>query len=752
MSNPLMTQSFASRTLKAVNILVALAAIVVLAALYWFVWRPLPQHSGTIAAPVSAPATISFDTLGVPHIHAGSQEDAFIAQGYATAQDRLWQMDSLRRLAGGNLSEIVGAGALELDREARSLRMRRIAEEGYTKLSPEDRAAFAAYTLGVNQFIATHLDNLPVEFTLLGYQPRPWSVVDCLLICLNMYRNLTTTWRNDVTKHNMLVDGDAAKVNLLWESRSGDEPMPGSNGWAIAGSRTASGKPLLSNDMHLEYSMPGVWYMTHLDAPGLNVSGVALPGVPGVIVGHNQRIAWGITNLGFDVQDLYIEKIDNAGNYLFHGAVERARQEHELIAVKGRRPVEMNIFVTRHGPVLVGEGAERLSLRWTAAEPGFLQYPVLDINRAQNWQQFTAAISRWTGPGSNFVYADVDGNIGYHAAGKLPKRHGFTGDVPLDGSSGDFEWDGYIGFDELPTAYNPPGGIIATANQNPFPADYPYPVNGNFAPPDRSLRIRQLLSGRSGWKAADMLGVQMDILSAFHKFLAAQVVAAYDKRGSKNPAIDPSIAVLRGWDGRMDKDQSAPFLATLLFQHVRNSVAESASPGKGQLYEYQMGPAAIGKLLRERPDGWFRDYDAMLLRSLVDAVDEAKRIQGESAGRWKYGAYLRLEIDHPVLHGAMQRIPLIGKALDIFEIGPTPMSGGSTTVKQTTRLLAPSMRMDADLGDWDRSLLNVQIGQSGQPFSSHYKDEWDSYYNGKSYAMQFGKVDGKSTLELRPVK
>ena len=737
--------------MKAINVLVALAAVVVLAGLYWTVWRPLPQHSGTVTAPVSAAATISFDTLGVPHIHAASQEDAFIAQGYATAQDRLWQMDSLRRLAGGNLAEIVGPGALDLDREARTLRLRRIAEEGYTRLSAEDRAAFAAYTLGVNQFIATHLDNLPVEFTLLGYQPRPWSVVDCLLICLNMYRNLTNTWRNDVVKHNMLADGDPAKVNLLWESRSGDEPMPGSNGWVIAGSRTASGKPLLSNDMHLEYSIPGVWYMTHLDAPGLNVSGVALPGVPGIIVGHNQRIAWGITNLGFDVQDLYVEKLDAAGNYLYQGKVERARQEHELIAVKGRRPVEMNTFVTRHGPVLVAEGAERLSLRWTAAEPGFLQYPVLDINRAQNWQQFTAAISRWTGPGSNFVYADVDGNIGYHAAGKLPKRHGFTGDVPLDGSSGDFEWDGYIPFDALPSAYNPPGGIIATANQNPFPSDYPYPVNGSFAPPDRSLRIRELLGARTGWKAADMLGVQMDIFSAFHKFLASQVVAAYDKRGSKNPAIDPSIAILRRWDGRMDKDQSAPFLVALLYQHVRNSVAESASPGKGQIYEYQMGPAAIGKLLRERPDGWFRDYDAMLLRSLVDAVDEGKRIQGgDRATRWKYGAYLRLEINHPVLHAAMQKIPAIGHFLDVFEIGPLPMSGSSTTVKQTTRALAPSMRMDADLGDWDRSLLNVQIGQSGQPFSSHYKDEWDSYYTGKSYPMQFLHVDAKSTLELRP--
>jgi penicillin amidase len=686
----------------------------------------------------------------VPHIRAASQPDAFLAQGYVTAQDRLWQMDSLRRLAGGNLAEIVGPGALDLDRDARELRLRRIAEEGYLKLAPEERAAFAAYALGVNRFIATHLNDLPVEFTLLGYQPKPWSAVDCLLVCLNMYRNLTTTWRTDVLKHNMLSDGDQAKVNFLFATRSGDEPLPGSNGWAVAGSRTASGKPILSNDMHLEYSMPGVWYMTHLAAPGLDVSGVCLPGVPGVIVGHNQRIAWGITNLGFDVQDLYFEKMDEAGRYLFHGQLEQAREEREIVAVKGRRSTELNVLVTRHGPLLIAKGQERISLRWTAAEPGFLQYPVIEIDRAQNWQQFTTAIARWTGPGSNFVYADVDGNIAYHAAGKLPIRKGFTGDVPLDGSSGDFEWDGYIPFDQLPSAYNPPSGIVATANQNPFPANYPYPVNGNFAPPFRSQRIRELLSARTGWRAPDMLSVQTDIYSAFDKFLAVQVLAAYDKRGSKNPALDPAVALLRAWDGHMDKELAAPFVISLVYQHLRNSVAEIASPGKGELYEYAMGTAVIEKLLRERPEGWFRDYDAALLRALLDGVDEAKRIQGLNPAKWKYGSYLRLEIDHPVLHGAMQRIPGIGHFLDIFEIGPVPMSGSATTVKQTTRVLAPSMRMNADLGDWDRSLLNVQIGQSGQPFAGHYKDEWDNYYNGRSYPMQFQHVNTKSTLEFRP--
>jgi penicillin amidase len=746
-----MTHSVVTRIVKTVNVLIALVAAAGLAGIYWYVWRPLPQRSGSISVPVASPVTVAFDTLGVPHIRAASQEDALIAQGYVTAQDRLWQMDSLRRFAGGDLAEVIGPRALDTDRESRQLRLRRIAEDGYGRLTPEDRAAFAAYALGVNRFIATHRDNLPVEFALLGYQPRPWSAVDSLLICLHMFRDLSTTWRNDIIKRTMLADGDKQKVDFLFASRSGDDPLPGSNSWALAGSRTASGKPILSSDMHLEYSLPGIWYMAHLQAPGLDVAGVTLPGAPGVVVGHNQRIAWGITNLQFDVQDLYLEKFDDrTGRYLFHGQLEQARTERDLVPVKGQRPSEFATWVTRHGPLVIATGEERMTLRWVAAEPGALQYPVLEINRAQNWQQFTAALSRWTGPGSNFVYADVDGNIGYHAAGKLPKRHGFAGDVPVDGSSGDFEWDGFIPFDQLPSAFNPPDGMIASANQNPFPPDYPYPVNGNFAPPHRVRQIRSLLSARTGWRAADMLAVQTDVYSAFSQFLAARVVAAYDSRQAKNPALDPAVALLRTWNGRMEKELGAPFLITLVYQHLRSSIAEIASPGKGHLYEYNMGPAVVEKLLRERPDGWFRDYDAALLRALMDAVEEGKRIQGDNVRKWTYGAYLRIEIDHPVIHEAMRSIPVFGKLLDFFEIGPVPMSGSTTTIKQTTLKLAPSMRMNAELGDWDRSLLNIQVGQSGQPLSSHYKDQWSDYYNGRSYAMQYRSVQAKNTLQLQP--
>jgi penicillin amidase len=227
-------------------------------------------------------------------------------------------------------------------------------------------------------------------------------------------------------------------------------------------------------------------------------------------------------------------------------------------------------------------------------------------------------------------------------------------------------------------------------------------------------------------------------------------MAAVDQRGAHNISLDPAVALLRAWNGRMDKDLAAPFLMALVYQHVRSSVADVAAPGKGQVYEFNMGPAVVEKLLRERPDGWFQDYDAMLLRALTDALDEGKRIQGRDIQRWRYGNYLRIEIDHPIIHPALGKLPGIGKALDFFEIGPAPMSGSTTTIRQTTPALSPSMRMNADLADWDRSLLNIQIGQSGQPLSSHYKDQWNDHYNVKSYPMQYGKVVAKQTLEFRP--
>jgi len=739
------------RILQAVNILIAIALIAAGVVFYWVFYRALPQTSGTIQTLVSQPVEVGRDNLGVPHIKARTLEDAIFVQGYTVAEDRMWQMDSLRRLSAGELSEIVGVAGLESDRESRHLRLRRTAEQIYVNLTEPDKKIFAAYARGVNAFIESHRGRYGVEFTLLQYDPRPWSVVDSILVGLHMYRTLTSSWRNKLVKDQMLRTGEPDKVNFLFPLRSGAEIMPGgdmhpgSNSWAVSGAHSATGKPLLSNDMHLEYSLPGIWHMTHLEAPGLDVSGVELPGVPGIIVGHNDRIAWGITNLGFDVQDLYIEKMDlRTGKYVFRNQVEQAREERDLIVIKGRQPEEMVNWVTRHGPVFQQSGGRTMTLRWTAADPAIFTYVFMDIDRARDWDDFKRALSRYGGPSQNFVYADVDGNIGYHAAGKLPIRRNYDGGVPVDGWSGENEWDGYIPFEELPQAFNPKNGFIVTANQNPFPADFPYRVGGIFAAQYRSRQILDMLvAGGNKLRPEDNLKIQKDVYSGLGKYLARQLAAAYDKRGAVNPVFNDAVGMLRSWDGQMDKDRAEPFIVTLVYQYIRKAVAERAAPGSGNLYDTQVSSAVVERILKERPPGWFDDYNELLLRCFADGMEEGQRIQGTDPKRWRWGRYAYVEIENPIV----TRVPWVGK---YFNIGPVAMSGAPTTVKQLNQRLGPSERMDVSLGDWDASLLDLTIGESGHIASWHYRDEWDAYYAGQSFPMQFGKVDVKSTATFVP--
>jgi penicillin amidase len=731
--------------LRIVNTLIAILVAAAALAVWWYAWRPLARTSGALAAPLSGPARVARDALGVPHIEAASIEDALFLQGYVTAQDRLWQMDALRRLAAGELAEVAGARALESDLEARRMGLGRLADRQAAAIPAGERRWLAAYARGVNFFLDTHRGRLPVEFALLGYDPRPWRIADSVLVALHMHRVLSGTWRFEIEKASLAAAGDRRKVDFLYLARDGGETQhPGSNAWAVAGARTASGKPLLAGDPHLEFSFPSTWYLAHLRAPGLNVAGATLPGAPSVIIGHNERIAWSATNLHADVQDLYVEKLDPlSGRYTFRGQSEQAQLERELIAVRGAKAVEVRNWITRHGPIFRSDAGTFLALRWVAAERGAVSFPWLDLNRASNWTEFRAALARYPGPAQNFVYADVEGNIGYQAAGRLPIRRGWSGDMPVDGADGGCEWDGYIPFEELPSYLNPPGGLVVSANQNPFPEDYRYPVGGNFSPTWRARRIRSLLAARIGWRAGEMLGVQTDIYSEFSHFLARQAVAVVERRKAANPDLAAAVALLRAWDGTMARGTAAPLLVTLFYQHLRRAVAEVAAPGKGATYSFGMAPSAVAKLLRERPAGWFADYDEVLVRELADAVDEGRRMQGRKLDRWDYGRYNTAAIEHPVAGG----LPLIGS---YFSIGRVPMSGSSTTVKQTTPRLGPSLRLALDLADWDRSLANLTIGQSGQILSPHYKDQWKAYDAGTSFPMRFRAIDARDVLTFTP--
>jgi len=716
--------------LRLLNLSIAVLLLALAAGGYWYAWRPLAQTSGQISAPISAEARIARDAQGVPHIQAASWQDAIFLQGYAMAQDRLWQMDGMRRRAAGELAEVVGTAAIESDQEARRMNLRQIAQAQEKALKPEERVLMAAFARGINYFIETHRNRLPLEFTLLRYDPRPWSVRDSMLAGIELYRFLSNSWRGELLKKKMLASGERAKVEYLFPVRTGHEPQPGSNAWALAGSHSVSGKPILANDPHLEFSIPSPWYLVHLKAPGLDVTGAAIIGLPAVIIGHNDRIAWGVTNLQFDVQDLFSQP-----------ARANIRVEQDAIAVKGAKIIPITSGVTKDGPLFVADGREQFALRWTAAETGGFSFPFLAIDQARNWSEFRATLEHFGGPGQNFVYADIDGNIGYQAAGLLPIRKSCSGDVPAE--IADCEWSGFIPFDQLPSAYNPPAGMIVSANQNPFPADYAYQVDGNFAPPYRANQIRALLGSRAKWKAEEMLKVETDVYSAFDQFVAQQVVAAFDAEKPTNPQTLEAVNLLRKWNGQMEKGQAAPMLASLIYEQIRKRMAERAATGMGDVYQNFMAPSVVERLLRERPADWFPNYNVFLLRCLVGAIEEGQKIQGSKPSRWDYGQYQALQIVNPV----EGRLPLIG---GYFNISRVPMNGAPTTVKQYTRRLGPSLRMIVDLADLDHSFANLATGESGQPLSSHYKDQWDAYYAGRSFPMQYGNVDAKNVLVVKP--
>jgi len=762
-----------SRLVRVINVSIAVLIVLIALAVYWYAIRPLPKTSGAMVAPIASPAVIKRDARGVPHIEASSWQDAIFLQGYATAQDRLWQMDSLRRFGAGELAEVFGQSALALDEHSRVMRLRAIAEGELQHLRPSDRAVFVEYARGVNYFIDTHRGDYSLEFSLPGheYDPRPWILTDSLLIGLVMFRDLTDSSRFELNKGALLSRADPVKVRTLFPAVEGQSVNPGSNAWAVSGAHAADGHPMAANDPHLSYGIPGTWHLVHLKAPGLNVSGAALPGMPGVISGHNEQIAWGVTNLEVDVMDLYAEQMDErTGRYLFQGAVEQAQLDRQFIRVKDAKTTELNTWVTRHGPVIFHGNGKSYSMRWSATD-GF-GFPFFDLNRAQNWEQFRAALSVFWGPGQNFVYADRAGNIGYQATGRTPMRRDFSGDVPLDGSSGKFEWDGYIPFEQLPSIYNPGSGVVATANQSPFPPEFAYKMEGSFADPYRVKQIRALLSAKGKLTVTDMLAVQKDVYSAYDHFLARQAVAAFVKHGSKDMLVKEAVSVLRGWDGQMDKDEAAPMMARLLDEQMGRSLILSllsAPASKGvaaevppktkagvttatrlagkvqEIPDILPRPWILECLLRQRPKGWVAkdDWDGWILQNLESALQEGRRAQGTPVANWRWGRVMQWNLQHPV----GTQIPLLDR---FFDIGPVEMSGSGTTVKQTTRTLGPSERMVVDLGDWDKSVQNVPAGESGAVASGHYKDEWAAYYVGKSFPMQFEKVDAKDTLQVRP--
>jgi penicillin amidase len=533
------------------------------------------------------------------------------------------------------------------------------------------------------------------------------------------------------------VDPTLALLTAGDESNSGW----GSNNWVVSGAHTQSGKPLLANDPHLDYSVPSVSYMIHLKAPGLNVSGISLPGMPLVAVGHNQRIAWGMTNTGPDVQDLYVESFDSAApnKYLHNGAWVDAEVRDEVIKVRRKRDYRLTVRVTRHGPIISHAGNRDLALRWTALEPHTLSALIngaSKISLAQNWEQFTAALRDFTGPMQNFVYADMDGNIGYYAAGWVPIRKQGTGAVPMPGSKDDYDWMGYIPFEDLPHSYNPASGIIATANGRVVPDDYPYFITSHWDAPFRTARIFQLLRAGKNFTVDDMLRIQTDILTLEDKWLAEQLLQASFHHQPQDPDAQYALSLLRHWDGEARMDSAATLVCEVTRQALLERILRPKLGDDLSSYHWRMSTIFLENVLANNWTRWLPPSDSSfedtLIKSLEEGVNQIpSRVGSRSHDAWKWGNTILLTFYHPLGQG----FPLLGRLLNV---GAFTQAGTATTVKAATSRHGPSMRMVVDLSNLDHSVQNITLGESGQVFSPYYKDQFDAWYNGRSFPMLFG--------------
>lgn len=798
--------------------LTALVLLLVGLVFCWALWlrgaekASLPQLDGTIRLPgLSAPVTVRRDNHGVPYIQAATQDDLFTAQGYVTAQDRLWQMDLWRRNANGELAEILGSALVKHDEMQRIFGFRRAAERIYASLDPDDKRRLDEYARGVNLCIQQHQDNLPGEFRMLLYKPKPWRGPDSISVATMMIDMLDTHWNIKVERERIrarlnnpqleselypvgswrdhpptgdvihwskpdpaqtgTAEGDetaSAKTRMPENARpvlagwsalrqelglpECDSCAPGSNNWVISGKHTASGLPLLSNDMHLPIQVPNIWLMGGLEAPGIHVEGVTLPGIPGVIAGHNDHIAWGFTALYADVQDVYVEKLDGKGHYqAADGSWQTLATDREVIPVRGGRDVTVNVESTDHGPIVtpVIPGETRpLALKWTLYDPSLRGLPIYAMNTASNWAEFSAALANWDWPTQNVVYADDQGHIAYHAVGKVPLRPAGLQAVPIADHA--HEWAGYIPFDSMPNAVDPPSGFLATANARVTTDKSPYPLSLEWIDPYRVERIYKSLQGRDKLTPKDMLAVQTDIYSEVDQELGHRFAYAIDHASEVDDRLRKAADLMRSWDGKLTTDSAAASIVDRARQQFWPLILEPKL-GKKLMAEYRWGEKdfAEEQIIMNGTGEWmppgYKSWDDVLTEAVRRGMDVGKAPADVS--KWDYGSWHIVIAEHPLA----AVFPLITR---VAQTGPAPQSGDETTVKQVGRSFGPSQRFTMDFSNVDGSTENIVLGESGNPYSPYFRDQWPAWLGGTTFAMPFSDaaVTGKTVhlLKLEP--
>ena len=798
------------KILKYAGIVLLLIAIVGAAGGTWFVRRPWPQTSGTLdVVGITAPVEVIRDRWGVPQIYAQNEPDLFFAQGYVHAQDRLWQMDFNRRLGYGTLSAAVGAPTIDLDRYVRLMGLRRAAEQELQSIDADSLAILEAYAAGVNAYIETHRNRLPLEFTLLGVSPEPWKPLDTLV--WGKVMSWTLSWNQpfellrarliaekgvDVTQQILPIYNDQQALaippevdNFSWllntsadmrdpltKLLGGSNYSQGSNSWVVHGSRTVTGKPMLVDETHLDLGMPSIWYENGLHGGRFNSVGFSFPGVPLVVIGHNNRIAWGVTDLPADVQDVYIERLNDPNNptqYEFKGQWHDLQVVRETIEVKGADPVEFDVHITRHGPLLNPvlrsiQTTHPLAVKWTLHERSELFGAVVKLNLAGNWNEFREALRGWIAPNEHFVYADVDGNIGYQAAGSIPVRSAnHQGLVPVPGWTGNYEWQGMLAYDDLLSVLNPQEGFIATANNKHVSADYPHYLGTEWSDPYRIKRITDLLAADQQITREDMQAIEADTLS-----LPAQSLRQYlNAVKPENELQANALKAVMDWDLRSETDSVGASIYHVWYWFLlKDTVGDEL--GDDLLNRYRhfawIHMPIVAAMVDQNNSAWLDDVsttqqetrDEIVQRSFAQAVAWLSERYGSDPSGWTWGKLHTMTFIHQPL--GQSGIPPLEW---IFNSRTIPVRGDDFTVNTAwstwdnpdqpfAMFGGTAQRFVVDLSDFRNTLAINATGQSAHAFHKHRADLIPLWQNNQFHPLPSNRDDVMAQVEdvltLRP--